>query len=51
MECTIVRSDKGPYYTLYVNDRFQGNYDTVTEAAGEYEQMKRTSTDEEEKTA
>lgn len=51
MECTITRSDRGPYYVLEVDGKFQGNYDTVTEAAGEYEQMKRTAKDKEEASA
>lgn len=46
MDCTIVRSDKGPYYSLYVNDCFCGNYDTVKEASEEFEQMKKTAKDE-----
>lgn len=47
MECTIERSSKGPYYTLYVDKEFQGNYDTVKEAADEFEQIKQTCNDEE----
>lgn len=47
MDCTIVRSDKGQYYTLYVNEQFCGNFDTVKEASDEFEQIKQTATDEE----
>ena len=48
MECTIKRSDKGSYYTLLVDCEFCGNYDTVKEAADEYEQIKQAATDGED---
>ena len=37
MTCDIRRSDKGPYYTMMIDGVFAGNFDTVTEAANEFD--------------
>lgn len=34
-EVRIVRNERGQF-TLYVNGKFEGNYDTVNEALAEY---------------
>ena len=39
MTCEIKRSDKGPYYTMKIDGEFAGNYDTVQEAANDYEDI------------
>lgn len=33
----IRHSDKGEYYEMYVNGEFKGNYDSVVDAAKDYE--------------
>ena len=35
--CDIHRSKKGPYYEMFIDGKFYGNYDTVKEAADDYE--------------
>lgn len=37
--CRIQHSDKGEYYEMYVNDILVGTYDTVKEAAEDYDRM------------
>ena len=36
----IKRSDNGAYYSMYHNDIFIGNYDTVYEAAQDLEEIR-----------
>ena len=38
-ECDIRHDDRHGYYTLTVNGQFEGNFDTMREAALEYEQI------------
>lgn len=38
-EYSIEHDNKG-YYTLFVNGKFEGNYDTVNEAIQEIERLK-----------
>ena len=40
MTVKISRSKDGPYYEMEVNGKFAGNYDTVKEAADDFEKMK-----------
>ena len=40
MMVEINRSKKGPYYEMTVDNKFAGNYDTVKEAADDFEEMK-----------
>ena len=40
MTVKISRSKDGPYYKMEVNGKFAGNYDTVKEAADDFEKMK-----------
>ena len=35
MTCKIERSKDGPYYTVTIDGKFEGNYDTPVEAAKE----------------
>lgn len=35
----INHSSKGEYYEMYIDGKFQGNYDSVKEAADEYEHI------------
>lgn len=35
----IHRSDRGEYYEMYVDGKFEGNYSTVSEAAQDYEKL------------
>ena len=37
----IERSKKGPYYVLTIDDQFEGNYDTVKEAADAVEEIRK----------
>lgn len=37
--CRIQHSDVGEYYEMYVDDIFVGTYDTVKEAAEDYDRM------------
>lgn len=39
MTCTIDRSKKGPYYEMKIDGKFAGNYDTVKEAAEDFDKM------------
>lgn len=34
----IHRSSRGPYYEMTINDKFYGNYNSVKEAADDYEE-------------
>lgn len=45
MTCVIKRSDKGPYYTMTIDGKFEGNYDTPKEAADAYEELKKEKED------
>lgn len=47
MECTIKRSNDGPYYILLVNGHFCGNFDSVKEAADEFDSICMESKQEE----
>lgn len=40
MTVKINRSKDGPYYVMTVDNKFAGNYDTVKEAADDFEKMK-----------
>ena len=39
MTAEIRKSKKGPYYELYVDGVFEGNYDTAGEAARAYDEI------------
>ena len=44
--CDIHRSSKGPYYEMTIDNKFYGNYDSVKEAADDYEKyMKKKEVD------
>lgn len=38
-ECRIRHSEKGEYYEMYVGDILVGTYDTVKEAADDFDRM------------
>ena len=40
MTVKISRSKNGPYYEMTVDGKFAGNYDTMKEAADDFEEMK-----------
>lgn len=39
LDCDINHSDKGNYYEMKVGGKFYGNYDSVVEAAEDYEKL------------
>lgn len=41
MTMDIRRSKRGPYYELQVDGKFEGNYDTIKEAADAYEELRK----------
>lgn len=47
----IHKSKKGPYYEMYINGQFYGNYDTVKEASDDYEEYRKEEQKKEEATA